>query len=163
MNSLRTKTRCHNFSMFYMALCGSLYTRVLSGIYWMKWLISSLSFYVLLFLWNILTKIYSFLVFLRGNDRLPLRGKQQMGITFRCPETFRETDYPRALTCHNILDFPKYSTMEKVEEALQVAINSNRGFASVQVTEQQWSFEFQWGLRALSPHPSTLLFFLRSK
>uniref|UniRef100_A0A8C7BSE5 HECT and RLD domain containing E3 ubiquitin protein ligase family member 6 n=1 Tax=Neovison vison TaxID=452646 RepID=A0A8C7BSE5_NEOVI len=78
-----------------------------------------------------------FLFFLRGNDRLPLRGKQQMGITFRCPETFRETDYPRALTCHNILDFPKYSTMEKVEEALQVAINSNRGFASVQVTEQQ--------------------------
>ncbi|XP_032188748.1 probable E3 ubiquitin-protein ligase HERC6 isoform X4 [Mustela erminea] len=78
-----------------------------------------------------------FLFFLRGNDRLPVRGKQQMGIIFRCPETFRETDYPRALTCHNILDFPKYSTMEKVEEALQVAINSNRGFASVQVTEQQ--------------------------
>ncbi|XP_059029101.1 probable E3 ubiquitin-protein ligase HERC6 isoform X4 [Mustela lutreola] len=78
-----------------------------------------------------------FLFFLRGNDRLPVRGKQQMGIIFRCPETFRETDYPRALTCHSILDFPKYSTMEKVEEALQVAINSSRGFASVQVTEQQ--------------------------
>ncbi|XP_045854008.1 probable E3 ubiquitin-protein ligase HERC6 isoform X1 [Meles meles] len=78
-----------------------------------------------------------FLFFLRGNDRRPVRGKQEMGIIFRCPETFRETDYPRALTCHNILDLPKYSTMEKVEEALQVAINSNRGFASVQVTEQQ--------------------------
>ncbi|XP_047573908.1 probable E3 ubiquitin-protein ligase HERC6 isoform X2 [Lutra lutra] len=78
-----------------------------------------------------------FLFFLRGNDRLPVRGKQEMGIIFRCPETFRETDYPRALTCHNILDLPKYSTMEKVEEALQVAINSNRGFASVQVIEQQ--------------------------
>ncbi|XP_004756148.2 probable E3 ubiquitin-protein ligase HERC6 isoform X4 [Mustela putorius furo] len=78
-----------------------------------------------------------FLFFLRGNDRLPVRGKQQMGIIFRCPETFRETDYPRALTCHSILDFPKYSTMEKVEEALQVAINSSRGFVSVQVTEQQ--------------------------
>ncbi|XP_022367921.1 probable E3 ubiquitin-protein ligase HERC6 isoform X2 [Enhydra lutris kenyoni] len=84
-----------------------------------------------------------FLFFLRGNDRLPVRGKQEMGIIFRCPETFRETDYPRALTCHNILDLPKYSTMEKVEEALQVAINSNRGFASVQVTEQQSSCEFQ--------------------
>nr|XP_035978617.1 probable E3 ubiquitin-protein ligase HERC6 isoform X2 [Halichoerus grypus] len=71
-----------------------------------------------------------FLFFLRGNDRLPVRGKQEIGIVFRCPETFSETDYPRALTCHNILDLPKYSTMEKVEEALQVAINSHRGFVS---------------------------------
>ncbi|XP_030879668.1 probable E3 ubiquitin-protein ligase HERC6 isoform X3 [Leptonychotes weddellii] len=71
-----------------------------------------------------------FLFFLSGNDRLRVSGKQEIGILFRCPETFSETDYPRALTCHNILDLPKYSTMEKVEEALQVAINSNRGFVS---------------------------------
>nr|XP_021558148.1 probable E3 ubiquitin-protein ligase HERC6 isoform X2 [Neomonachus schauinslandi] len=71
-----------------------------------------------------------FLFFLSGNDRLRVSGKQEIGIRFRCPETFSETDYPRALTCHNILDLPKYSTMEKVEEALQVAINSNRGFVS---------------------------------
>lgn len=75
--------------------------------------------------------MYSFLVFLKGNDRLHVRDKEEMGILFRCPETFGETDYPRALTCYNILDLPKYSTMEKVEEALQVAINSNRGFVSV--------------------------------
>uniref|UniRef100_A0A8C0SP28 HECT domain-containing protein n=1 Tax=Canis lupus familiaris TaxID=9615 RepID=A0A8C0SP28_CANLF len=78
-----------------------------------------------------------FLFFLRGNDRLPLSGKQEIGIKFRCPETFSEADYPRALTCHNILDLPQYSTMEKVEEALQVAINSNKGFVSLRVTEQQ--------------------------
>ncbi|XP_027453202.1 probable E3 ubiquitin-protein ligase HERC6 isoform X1 [Zalophus californianus] len=78
-----------------------------------------------------------FLFFLSGSDRLHVRGKQETGIIFRCPQTFSETDYPRALTCHNILDLPKYSTMEKVEEALQVAINSNRGFVSVKVTEQQ--------------------------
>ncbi|CAK7316972.1 Probable E3 ubiquitin-protein ligase HERC6 [Vulpes lagopus] len=78
-----------------------------------------------------------FLFFLRGNDRLPLSGKQEIGIIFRCPETFSEADYPRALTCHNILDLPQYSTMEKVEEALQVAINSNKGFVSLRVTEQQ--------------------------
>ncbi|XP_077738953.1 putative E3 ubiquitin-protein ligase HERC6 isoform X2 [Canis aureus] len=72
-----------------------------------------------------------FLFFLRGNDRLPLSGKQEIGIKFRCPETFSEADYPRALTCHNILDLPQYSTMEKVEEALQVAINSNKGFVSL--------------------------------
>uniref|UniRef100_A0A673UYB8 HECT and RLD domain containing E3 ubiquitin protein ligase family member 6 n=1 Tax=Suricata suricatta TaxID=37032 RepID=A0A673UYB8_SURSU len=76
-----------------------------------------------------------FLFFLKGNDRLHLRGKEEMGIIFRCPKTFSETDNPRALTCHNILDLPKYSTMERVEEALQVAINSNKGFASLQVTE----------------------------
>ncbi|XP_025853889.2 probable E3 ubiquitin-protein ligase HERC6 isoform X2 [Vulpes vulpes] len=78
-----------------------------------------------------------FLFFLRGNDRLPLSGKQEIGIIFRCPKTFSEADYPRALTCHNILDLPQYSTMEKVEEALQVAINSNKGFVSLRVTEQQ--------------------------
>nr|XP_055168983.1 probable E3 ubiquitin-protein ligase HERC6 isoform X2 [Nyctereutes procyonoides] len=72
-----------------------------------------------------------FLFFLRGNDRWPLSGKQEIGIIFRCPETFSEADYPRALTCYNILDLPQYSTMEKVEEALQVAINSNKGFVSL--------------------------------
>ncbi|XP_058577919.1 probable E3 ubiquitin-protein ligase HERC6 isoform X2 [Neofelis nebulosa] len=76
-----------------------------------------------------------FLFFLKGNDRLHARGKQEMGILFRCPKTFSETDNPRALTCHNILDLPKYSTMERVEEALQVAINSNKGFASLQITD----------------------------
>ncbi|XP_039074363.1 probable E3 ubiquitin-protein ligase HERC6 isoform X1 [Hyaena hyaena] len=77
----------------------------------------------------------NFLFFLKGNDRLYLRAKQEMGIIFRCPQTFNETDNPRALTCHNILDLPKYSTMERMEEALQVVINSNKGFASLQVTE----------------------------
>ncbi|GAB5570642.1 probable E3 ubiquitin-protein ligase HERC6 isoform X1 [Prionailurus iriomotensis] len=76
-----------------------------------------------------------FLFFLKGNDRLHARGKQEMGILFRCPKTFSERDNPRALTCHNILDLPKYSTMERVEEALQVAINSNKGFASLQITD----------------------------
>ncbi|KAM5282616.1 putative E3 ubiquitin-protein ligase HERC6 isoform 2-T2 [Hipposideros larvatus] len=71
-----------------------------------------------------------FLLFLTGNYRQPVRGLQEMGIIFRCPETFSEKDCPRSLVCHNILDLPKYSTMERVEEALQVAINSNRGFIS---------------------------------
>ncbi|XP_074179739.1 putative E3 ubiquitin-protein ligase HERC6 isoform X2 [Rhinolophus sinicus] len=71
-----------------------------------------------------------FLFFLTGNDRQPVRGLEEMGIKFRCPETFSERDCPRALVCHNILDLPKYSTMERMEEALQVAINSNRGFVT---------------------------------
>ncbi|XP_012502624.1 PREDICTED: probable E3 ubiquitin-protein ligase HERC6 isoform X2 [Propithecus coquereli] len=69
-----------------------------------------------------------FLLFLTGCDRMHVKGLQEMGIIFRCPETFSERDFPRSLTCHNILDLPKYSTMERMEEALQVAINNNRGF-----------------------------------
>ncbi|XP_053459856.1 probable E3 ubiquitin-protein ligase HERC6 [Nycticebus coucang] len=72
-----------------------------------------------------------FLLFLTGRDRLHVRGLREEGIVFRCPETFSEGDHPRSVTCQNILDLPKYSTMEKMEEALQVAINSNRGFVSL--------------------------------
>ncbi|XP_020956424.1 probable E3 ubiquitin-protein ligase HERC6 isoform X7 [Sus scrofa] len=75
-----------------------------------------------------------FLFFLTGNDRLHVRGVQKMGILFRCPETLSERDNPRPLTCHNILDLPKYSTMERMEEALQVAINNHKGFTSPRVT-----------------------------
>ncbi|XP_054447552.1 LOW QUALITY PROTEIN: probable E3 ubiquitin-protein ligase HERC6 [Pteronotus mesoamericanus] len=71
-----------------------------------------------------------FLFFLTGNDRQTVRGLQEMGIRFCCPETFSERDCPISLVCHNILYLPKYSTMARVEEALQLAINSNRGFAT---------------------------------
>ncbi|XP_031520463.1 probable E3 ubiquitin-protein ligase HERC6 isoform X3 [Papio anubis] len=71
-----------------------------------------------------------FLLFLTGRDRLHARGIQKMEIVFRCPETFSERDHPTSITCHHILYLPKYSTMERMEEALQVAINNNRGFVS---------------------------------
>ncbi|XP_035304437.1 probable E3 ubiquitin-protein ligase HERC6 isoform X7 [Cricetulus griseus] len=71
-----------------------------------------------------------FLLFLTGSDRLHVKGLQYEGIRFRCPQTLTEDDNPRSLTCHSILDLPKYSTMERMEEALQVAINSNKGFVS---------------------------------
>ncbi|XP_014307555.1 probable E3 ubiquitin-protein ligase HERC6 [Myotis lucifugus] len=77
-----------------------------------------------------------FLFFLTGNDRQTARGLQEMRITFRCPETLSERDYPRPLVCHSILDLPRYSTMERLEEALQVAIRSNRGFVSPTVTQR---------------------------
>ncbi|KAG5207532.1 hypothetical protein JEQ12_017296 [Ovis aries] len=75
-----------------------------------------------------------FLFFLTGNDRLHVKGIQKTGIWFRCPETFSERDFPRSLTCHNILELPKYSTMKKMKKALQIAINSNKGFISHTVT-----------------------------
>ncbi|XP_055468696.1 probable E3 ubiquitin-protein ligase HERC6 isoform X2 [Psammomys obesus] len=71
-----------------------------------------------------------FLLFLTGCDRLHVKGLHWEGIVFRCPETFTEKDDPRSLTCLNILDLPKYSTMNRMKEALQVAINSNKGFVS---------------------------------
>nr|XP_048292637.1 probable E3 ubiquitin-protein ligase HERC6 isoform X2 [Myodes glareolus] len=71
-----------------------------------------------------------FLLFLTGCDRFHIEGLQFDGIRFRCPQTFSEEDNPRSLTCHNILDLPKYSTMGRMKEALQVIINNNKGFAS---------------------------------
>ncbi|XP_012973177.1 probable E3 ubiquitin-protein ligase HERC6 isoform X2 [Mesocricetus auratus] len=71
-----------------------------------------------------------FLLFLTGSDRLHVKDLQYEGIIFRCPQTFTEKDNPRSLTCHKILDLPKYSTMKRMKEALQVAINSNKGFVS---------------------------------
>ncbi|KAM5255889.1 putative E3 ubiquitin-protein ligase HERC6 [Ctenodactylus gundi] len=87
---------------------------------------------ILLF-WKVFHKLTldekkKFLLFLTGCDRLRVKGVHNIGIVFRCPETFSENDWPRSLTCHNILDLPKYSTMEKMEKALQVAINNHRGF-----------------------------------
>ncbi|XP_072799353.1 probable E3 ubiquitin-protein ligase HERC6 isoform X1 [Vicugna pacos] len=97
------------------------------------------SHHTILMFWKAFHKLTSdekikFLFFLTGNDRLHVRGIQKMGIVFRCPETFSERNFPRSLTCHNILDLPKYSTMERMEEALQIAINSHKGFVSPMVT-----------------------------
>ncbi|XP_066241171.1 E3 ISG15--protein ligase HERC5 [Saccopteryx leptura] len=69
-----------------------------------------------------------FLVFLTGTDRIQVKGLMTMKITFRCPENVNERDPIRAQTCFSILYLPEYSTMERVEEALQAAISSNRGF-----------------------------------
>uniref|UniRef100_A0A2K6KFN3 HECT and RLD domain containing E3 ubiquitin protein ligase 5 n=1 Tax=Rhinopithecus bieti TaxID=61621 RepID=A0A2K6KFN3_RHIBE len=69
-----------------------------------------------------------FLVFLTGTDRLQMKDLKNMKITFCCPESWNERDPMRALTCFSVLFLPKYSTMETVEEALQVAISNNRGF-----------------------------------
>ncbi|KAM9237973.1 E3 ISG15--protein ligase HERC5 [Dugong dugon] len=69
-----------------------------------------------------------FLLFLTGTDRLQMKGLKNMKITFCCPENLNEKDPIRAQTCFSILYLPKYSTMERVEEALHVAITNNRGF-----------------------------------
>ncbi|XP_004703483.2 probable E3 ubiquitin-protein ligase HERC6 [Echinops telfairi] len=77
-----------------------------------------------------------FLFFLTGNDRLPAKGIKKSGIVFRCPEGLSENDCPTSLTCYNILNLPKYTTMKKVEEALKVTICNCRGFASPRLTRR---------------------------
>ncbi|XP_055967110.1 probable E3 ubiquitin-protein ligase HERC6 [Sorex fumeus] len=69
-----------------------------------------------------------FLFFLTGNDRLQASGMRNIGILFRSPELFCESDNMRSLICYNILDLPKYSTKKRMKEALLVAINNNTGF-----------------------------------
>ncbi|KAM6220950.1 E3 ISG15--protein ligase HERC5 [Rhynchocyon petersi] len=69
-----------------------------------------------------------FLVFLTGSDRLPIKGLRNMKITFYCPEIFNENTPMRAQTCFSTLILPKYSTMGRMEEALQLAIKHERGF-----------------------------------
>ncbi|XP_044538347.1 probable E3 ubiquitin-protein ligase HERC6 [Gracilinanus agilis] len=69
-----------------------------------------------------------FLLFLSGNDRFNPEGIYNFGIKFAYLETSKEEDPPQAQTCFNILFLPRYSTMERVEKALQIAIKNNRGF-----------------------------------
>lgn len=66
-------------------------------------------------------------MFLTGNDRIQVKDLKNTKITFCCPENLNEKDPTRAQTYSSGFYLPKYSTMEKVEEALQVAI-SNREF-----------------------------------
>lgn len=109
-----------------------------------------------------LAKFYSFPVFLTGRDRLHVRGIQNRGIIFRCPANFSEKDYPRSLTCHSILYLPAYSTMERMEEALHIAINSHRGFVSPEIL-LPWSLSWsQGGLSGAVSQPWILLFLLTS-
>ncbi|XP_058522623.1 probable E3 ubiquitin-protein ligase HERC6 [Ochotona princeps] len=69
-----------------------------------------------------------FLFFLTACDRFHVKDLQKMGIVFCYSETLSETDNLRAVTCRSMLILPKYKTMERMEEALQVAIKYRHGF-----------------------------------
>ncbi|XP_074130227.1 putative E3 ubiquitin-protein ligase HERC6 isoform X2 [Sminthopsis crassicaudata] len=76
-----------------------------------------------------LKKKKKFLLFLTGSDRFQAQGVENLGIKFFCPASSREEDPPKAQTCFNILYLPRYSTMERMEKALQIAIRNNKGFS----------------------------------
>uniref|UniRef100_F6QU60 HECT and RLD domain containing E3 ubiquitin protein ligase family member 6 n=1 Tax=Monodelphis domestica TaxID=13616 RepID=F6QU60_MONDO len=71
-----------------------------------------------------------FLLFLTGSDRFNPEGISNPGIEFAYLETLKEEDLPQASTCFNILYLPQYSTMERMEKALQTVIKNNSGFAN---------------------------------
>lgn len=157
-NSWRMKSACCAFPKLPLVLHSSLCMRLLINHVFNE---GYDAFQFFSFSDNMLTKFYTFPVFLTGRDRLHVRGIQNRGIVFRCPETFSEKDYPRSLTCHSILYLPKYSTMQRMEEALHTAIDSHRGFASPEIL-YPWSPPRVSGLSCSVSQPWILLFLLTS-
>ncbi|XP_072481567.1 probable E3 ubiquitin-protein ligase HERC6 [Notamacropus eugenii] len=76
-----------------------------------------------------LEKKKEFLLFLTGSDRFQAQEIEKLGINFIYRESLKEDELPTVLTCFRYLYLPQYSTMERVEKALQTAIDNNRGFA----------------------------------
>ncbi|XP_040822924.1 probable E3 ubiquitin-protein ligase HERC6 isoform X2 [Ochotona curzoniae] len=72
-----------------------------------------------------------FLFFVTARDRFHVKGLQKMGIIFCFSGTLSETDNLRATTCRSTLYLPNYKTMQRMEEALQVAIKYRHGFTSL--------------------------------
>ncbi|XP_032080220.1 probable E3 ubiquitin-protein ligase HERC6 [Thamnophis elegans] len=68
----------------------------------------------------------NFLVFLAGNDRIPVTGMPPWKIS--SPNLPSEDFMPEADTCFHFLLLPIYSTKQKLEEKLLQAIRNNRGF-----------------------------------
>ena len=68
-----------------------------------------------------------FLIFLTGTDRIPILGMHMVKL---CISSTNQSDqyYPVAHTCFNLLDLPKYSSIEILEERLLTAIQHTQGF-----------------------------------
>ncbi|KAL8271527.1 hypothetical protein Esti_004562 [Eimeria stiedai] len=67
------------------------------------------------------------LMFVTGSDRIPLGGAQGLRLTIACsgPDSDR---LPTAHTCFNFLLLPEYSSEEKMERLLLIALQNCRGF-----------------------------------
>ncbi|XP_066574471.1 probable E3 ubiquitin-protein ligase HERC3 [Amia ocellicauda] len=70
----------------------------------------------------------AFLLFLTGCDRPPILGMQCIQMTIQVLNNFTQNHFPEALTCHNLLLLPIYSSKERLKIKLIEAINHNRGF-----------------------------------
>nr|XP_056711167.1 probable E3 ubiquitin-protein ligase HERC6 [Euleptes europaea] len=69
-----------------------------------------------------------FLLFVSGNDRVPIMGMESLKLTIHSHKALSEDHIPEAQTCFQLLLLPPYSTIEKLKEKLLQAIENNRGF-----------------------------------
>lgn len=66
-------------------------------------------------------------VFLTGSDRIPILGMKSLKLVIQ-PTGGGEHYLPVAHTCFNLLDLPKYTTIDALREKLLQAIDHNQGF-----------------------------------
>ena len=71
-----------------------------------------------------------FLLFLTGTDRIPIFGMRMLNISI-VSTNGGDQYYPVAHTCFNLLDLPKYSSIEVLRQRLHMAIQHNQGFTIV--------------------------------
>lgn len=72
-------------------------------------------------------KYLVFTVFLTGSDRIPILGMKSLKLVIQ-PTGGGEHYLPVAHTCFNLLDLPKYTSLETLREKLLQAIDHNQGF-----------------------------------
>lgn len=66
-------------------------------------------------------------MFLTGSDRIPILGMKSLGLVIQSTGG-GEQYLPVAHTCFNLLDLPKYTSLETLREKLFQAIEHNQGF-----------------------------------
>lgn len=74
-----------------------------------------------------LEKKKQFLLFLTGSDRIPILGMKSLKLVIQ-PTRGGEHYLPVAHTCFNLLDLPKYTSLETLRNKLLQAIDHNQGF-----------------------------------
>ncbi|KAK7901813.1 hypothetical protein WMY93_018582 [Mugilogobius chulae] len=74
-----------------------------------------------------LEKKKQFLLFLTGSDRIPILGMKSLKLVIQ-PTGGGEHYLPVAHTCFNLLDLPKYTSLETLRVKLLQAIDQNQGF-----------------------------------
>ncbi|XP_008325809.1 probable E3 ubiquitin-protein ligase HERC4 isoform X1 [Cynoglossus semilaevis] len=74
-----------------------------------------------------LEKKKRFLLFVTGSDRIPILGMKSLKLLIQ-PTGGGEHYLPVAHTCFNLLDLPKYTRLETLQEKLLQAIEHNQGF-----------------------------------
>lgn len=84
------------------------------------------------FFWEVfhelpLEKKKQFLLFLTGSDRIPILGMKSLKLVIQ-PTSGGEHYLPVAHTCFNLLDLPKYTSIETLRGKLLQAIDHNQGF-----------------------------------